>query len=115
MVTEWTGTAFDCPEAQNPNRIILRHIQFGSGEATGVCNNRMIIGRSLNRTFDGSNSTFTSQLVIHLPLLNDTNETLEGKTVECIHDDGTTITTINTHTIVYMRDGMRHGLYYFNA
>ena len=57
-------------------------------------------GRSLNRTFDGSNYTFTSQLVIHLPL-NDTNNTLDGRTVECTRNN--MIDVIGTHTIAYGR------------
>ena len=104
--TIWRGTSLDCPDQDN--EILLPHAQFGSGEATRVCNNRMIIGRSLNRTFDGSNSIYISQLTIQLPLRNGTNDTLEGKTVKCIHDNGTTITTINAHTIAYTRDGMWH-------
>ena len=107
--TVWRGTAFDCLEQSNV--IVLRHIQFESGEATGVCNNGMIIGRNLNRTSDGLNSTFTSQLTIHLPLLNATNNTLEGKTVECIFDDGLHEMSIGTHTIAYTREGTCRCMY----
>ena len=100
--TVWSGTAFDCPG--QGDEILLRHTQFESG-VEGQCTNGMIIGHSHNRTFDGPNSKFTSQLIIHLPLLNATN-TLEGKTVECIYDDGTTTTVTGTYTIAYnMRDG----------
>ena len=105
-ITEWSGTAFDC--LQGNNEIVLRHSQFSeSGEATGECNNGIIIGRSLNRRLkiDGLKFLYTSQLTIQLPLEKDMNDTLEGKTVECIYDDGTITTTINTHTIVYTRDG----------
>ena len=48
--TVWKGTAFDCLEQDDG--IVLCHTQFESGRATGVCNNGMIIGRSLNRTFE---------------------------------------------------------------
>ena len=102
--TIWRGTSLDCPDQRN--EILLRHSEFGSGEAAGVCNNGMIIGRTLNRTFNSSNSTYISQLTIQLPLQNGMNDTLEGKTVKCIYDNGTTTTTINTHTIAYIRDGM---------
>ena len=102
--TVWSGTAFNC-SGQARNEILLRHTQFESG-VVGQCNNGMIIGHSHYRTFDGPNSTFTSQLIIQLPSLNATNNTLEGKTVECIYDDSVTATVINIHTIAYMRDGM---------
>ena len=105
--TIWRGTAFDhtCSTGRY-NEIVLRHSQFESGEVKGVCNNGMITGHSLNRTFDGSNSTFTSQLTIQLPLLNATNNTLEGKTVECVHDDGHREMLIGTHMIVHAREGI---------
>ena len=102
--TVWSGTAFDCPE--RGNEILLRHSQFESGGAVGECNNGMIIGHFHNRTFDDLNSKYTSQLTIQLPSLNATNNTLEGKTVECIYDNGTMVTVIDTHKIAYMRDGM---------
>ena len=63
------------------------------------------MGRNINRTFDGPNSTFTSQLVIHLPLLNARNSSLDGRTVECIYDNGTHVTNIGTHVIAYTRAG----------
>ena len=105
-ITEWTGTAFDCPVENN--KITLRHFHFESGGAIGVCNNGTIIGRSLNRTlsFDGLKFIHTSQLTIWLPLQSDMNDTLEGKTVGCIYDDGATTTTISTYTVAYTRDGM---------
>lgn len=107
--TIWRGTAFDhtCRSGKY-NEIVLRHSKFESGREIGECNDGTIIGRSLNRTLDGSNFIFTSQLVIHLPLPNATNDTLEGKTVDCIYDDGLTASetnTIGTHTITFIREG----------
>ena len=104
--TIWRGTALDCPGLGN--EIILPHSQYGSGIVVEGCNNGpgMIIGRSLNRMFDGSNSRFTSQLVIHLPLLNATNNTLEGRTVEGTHDG---VDVIDTYTVAYGRAS--HGMY----
>ena len=98
--TVWRGTDFDC--SGHGNEILLRHSLFDrSGGAVGVCNNGMIIGRSHNRTFDGLNSTYTSQLIIILPSLNATsNRTLEGRTVQCVHDG---VTVIGNHTIAYTR------------
>ena len=101
VATLWKGTAFDC--LGQGNEILLRHSQFESGGATGTCNNGMIIGRNLNRTFDGPNhSIFTSQLIIHLPLLNTTNNRLVGRTVECARSSDS-INIIGNHTITYTR------------
>ena len=95
--TIWRGTAFDCPG--QVDEILLRHSQFESGTALN-CTNGIIMGRSHNRTFDDSNSTFTSQLIIHLPSLNATSNRLEGRTVQCIHDG---VTVIGNNTIAYTR------------
>ena len=104
--TVWRGTAFStCPAGQG-DEIYLRHSQFKS-EGLGVvgqCDNGMITGRSHNRTFDGLNTTFTSQLIIHLPSLNATSNTLrEGETVQCVHDISTSETVIGVYTIAYVR------------
>ena len=98
--TEWRGTAFNCPGLGN--RITLRHTQFSeSGLAMGECGNN-IIGNGRNRTFDGlDDSRFTSQLTIHLPLLNATNNTLEGETVKCTRDGRD---VFGSHTIAYTRN-----------
>jgi hypothetical protein len=67
----------------------------------GVCSGGTIIGRGHNRTFDGpTDSKFTSQLTIHLPLTNASN-TLEGTTVECTRD---VANVIGTHMIAYTRN-----------
>ena len=66
----------------------------------------MIVGRNINNIiFDGPNSSFTSQLVIHLPLLNVTSNILDGRTVECIYDNGLREASIGTHQIAYTREG----------
>ena len=95
--TTWRGTAFDCPG--QGDEILLRHSRFESGTALN-CTNGIIMGRSHNRTFDDSNSTFTSQLIIHLPSLNATNNRLEGRTVQCTRGG---VTVIGTYTIAYTR------------
>ena len=96
--TLWTGTAFHCPG--RGDQIDLSHARFESGKATGEC--EMITGRSLNRTFDSPNSNFTSQLTIPLPLLNDTSNTLDGRTVECARlSDSKDV--VGNHTIAYTR------------
>ena len=107
VTTVWRGTAFDC--IGQGDQIELRHSQFDGGRATRVCNNGIIMGHIRNKTStDGIDFKFISQLIIHLPLLNATNDyTLDGKTVECVRDSPTLgITVIGTHTIAYTRDGM---------
>ena len=101
--TTWRGTAFNCPG--HSNEITLPHAQFKTGGTTVTCNNGMIIGHNLSRAldFDGSNYKFTSQLFIHLPLLNDANNTLDDRTVECIRFNGTTGDVIGNLTIAYAR------------
>ena len=98
--TIWTGTAFNC--SGRGNQIHLSHARFGSGGAIDICNSGMITGRILNRTFDGPNSIYTSQLTINLPLLNDTNNTLDGRTVECAYISDT-IDVVGNHAIAYTR------------
>ena len=100
FATIWGGTAFDC--LGRGNEILLRHSQFSeSGLEMGECNDGNIIGRDRNRTFDGlADSKFTSQLTIHLPLLNATNN-MEGETVQCTRGGGD---VIGTHTIAYTRN-----------
>jgi hypothetical protein len=104
--TVWKGTAFQDCRTSSSNEIVLRHSQFESGMQVGECDNGMIMGRSINRTFSGpTDSKFTSQLVIHLPLLNATNSSLDGRTVECIYDNGHNVINIGTHVIAYTREG----------
>ena len=103
FATTWRGTAFHC--LGRGNQIILLHTQFNeSGEAMEECNGGNIIGHSRSRTFDGfADSKFTSQLTIHLPLLNPTSSTLEGETVACARSAENVI-NIGTHTIAYTRN-----------
>ena len=98
--TVWSGTAFDC--LGFGDEILLIHSRFESGTATKTCNNGMIVGHNLNRTFNGLTDSilFTSEVIIQLPLLNDTNNTLEGETVKCARDG---VYVIGTHTITYTR------------
>ena len=60
--TVWRGTAFDCEG--NGDQIVLCHSQFDAGKATGVCNDRIIIGHNHNKTLtDGLNFKFTHLLI----------------------------------------------------
>ena len=96
--TIWKGSAFNC--SSTSNEILLKPSQFESGDATGGCNNGTIIARGINKT-SGSDGDiiFISQLTIQLGV----NDSLDGTTVECTHDNLTQKITINTHTIHYTR------------
>ena len=94
--TIWRGSAIkDCEFS----RIVLRHSQFGSG-ISGGCNDR-IIARSINTTSDSDGIKFTSQLIIQ----PDVNDTLEGRTVECVYSSGAQSITIGNHTIIFHAKG----------
>ena len=93
--TLWKGSAFNC----SSNQIILSHTQFENGDPTRGCNNGRIIARGINKTSDSDGDKFISQLTIQLGV----NDNLDGRTVECVHDNLTHSTTINTYTIHYTR------------
>ena len=92
--TIWRGSAFNC----TGNRILLRHTQFESG-TSAECNNGRIIGRSINTTSDSDGIKYISQLIIQF----DVNDTLEGRTVECVHYNLTHEIVIGIRTIDYTR------------
>ena len=92
--TVWTGRDFDCPRFRN--EIVLQHSRFESG-TNRTCNR--IIGRSINTTSDSDGIKYISQLIIQL----DESGTLEGRTVECVYDDGLVTKVIGMHTINYTR------------
>ena len=93
-VTVWRGSAFECPT----NEIHLELFHFKDG-ISGDCNNGRIIGRSINTTSDRDGIQYISQLIIHL----DVNDTLEGRTVECLHDNFTQEVLVGAYTISYKR------------
>ena len=69
---------------------MLRHTQFASGGAVGTCNNGAINARSVSVE---NTNCFTSQLNVTL------SPSLNGRTVECAHDDTSTTTVIGTTTV----------------
>ena len=75
--TVWRGSAFNCPLSLN--EILLSHSNFEDGTIR-TCNNGAIAGRSV-REMD---NFYTSQLVVSL------TRVLDGMTIECIHEDGST-------------------------
>ena len=95
--TIWRGSAFsDCIR----NRIVLRHTQFEIGTSEVPCGG--IIARSINTTSDSDGIKFISQLIIQL----DVNDTLEGRTVECVHNFNAQTNVIGSYTIFYTRGKM---------
>ena len=93
--TLWKGSAFSC----SSDEIRLRHSQFESGSPSGGCNNGRIVARGINKTSGNGGDKFISQLTIQLGV----NDSLDGRTVECAHDNLTQRITINTYTIHYTR------------
>ena len=82
--TVWRGTAFsDC-------EIILLHNRFENEEGTaGTCSNSNITGRSVR--VEGSR--YISQLEITI------DPEMVGKSVVCLHDDGSRSYTIGSYQI----------------
>ena len=70
--TLWRGSAFDCQ--QDGSVITLRHTQFESNQAFGICSNGDIIGRGL----EAMNNCYTSQLNVTV------RESFNNKSVQCV-------------------------------
>ena len=97
--TVWQGSAFNCTSGE----ISLFHDRYESdGGDFGYCNNGDIVGRSL-RAVSSSNFTMTSY-VSQLSVIVSSNTI--GKSIECVHDDGTTQTpTIVGHSTITATTG----------
>ena len=85
MITVWGGTAFNCAGG---NEIPLRHNQFEG--AIGECNDGAIIGYSI----ENIDNCYTSRLDVRL------SADLHGLTVTCSVDDGSSVTTLGTTTLM---------------
>ena len=86
--TVFRGSAFDCESSGNT--ISLLHSRFHSPNGTnGTCNNGAIVGQSLN--VEGN--CYTSQLHVTISL------DLLGKTIECVHDNGTLTEVVGRYLI----------------
>ena len=84
-LTVWSGSVIGvgC-------EIILFHNQYESPNgASGECNNGAVTGRSIEVV----NNSYTSQLTIRV------TANLNGRTIECLVDDGIVETTINSSTL----------------
>ena len=84
--TVWRGSAFDCPNEE----IVLLHSLFMSKSGSyGMCNNGSIVGRGLR----SENGCYTSQLNVTV------TPDMIGKSIECVHDDITSTSTVGTLNI----------------
>ena len=84
-LTVWSGSVIDvgC-------EIILFHNQYESPNgASDVCNDGAVTGRSIEVV----NNSYTSQLTVRV------TANLDGRTTECLVDDGIKETTINSSTL----------------
>ena len=91
--TVWKGSVVDhlCQKSDYELRLI--HNRYNSSEGTrGSCGNGSILGRSVSV----ENNTYTSQLVVHLT--SDTYS-VTRYSIECIHDDGLTTTSVGSMNI----------------
>jgi hypothetical protein len=86
-ITVWRGTAFNCEVGAAIN---LLHSQFVSEEgAFGNCNGGAIRGKSLRI----ENNKYISQLVVTL------SSDMSDESIECVYDNGRTITPIGNFSI----------------
>jgi hypothetical protein len=70
--TVWGGSVFDCP--LDGSVITLRHTQYESNQAFGICNNGDISGRGLGVV----NNCYTSQLNVTI------RDSFNNKSVQCV-------------------------------
>lgn len=86
VITVWGGSAFDCT---GRNEISLRHNQFESGNAIGVCNDGALVAYGIRE----AENFFTSRLDVRL------SADLQGRTIACSIDDGD-VTFLGTRTLI---------------
>ena len=85
-ITVWQGSAFQCP--QSSDEIALRHAQFlGS---VGVCNDGAICAHAVSIL---APDCFISNLTVYI------TPALDGSTVRCEYDDGTSVTVVHSFTL----------------
>ena len=83
----WSGTVFDCP--MDGSLIILRHSQFASNRAFGICNNGDIVGRGVRVV----NDCYMSQLNVTV------RESYNNKTIQCISNLNEGMRTVGQSTL----------------
>ena len=86
--TVWQGSVFHCDDSDGS--LTLLHSQFAS-EIERECNGGDVVARAIS--VNGSN--YTSQLSLTVtPEMN-------KKTVECAYDNGSSVSVVNTTTVVF--------------
>ncbi len=80
--TVWSGSVLNCP--LDGSVITLRHSQYASNQAFGICNNGDISGRGI----DVTDNCYTSQLNLTV------RESYANKTVQCILNSNEGIRTV---------------------
>ena len=101
-MTEWRGTAFNCP--LDGNEILLRHSQFSEpGGTVKECNNGDIMARSMPVVED---NCYTSELSVKA------SSALNGRTIHCLSvgmqtTGNATMQTIGNATMTII-SGMLH-------
>lgn len=80
----------DCSPTDKQQEIVLYHSMFGTVSTPVTCNDNSIVGHSL-KIINGSD--YISQLEVTF-----SSELVEG-IIECLHDDGTTISSVGNITI----------------
>ena len=88
-ITIWQGTLFDlCQDGS----ITLRHTQFRNGRGTTrLCGSSGVVnGRGIGVEGD----VYTSQLTINV------SSEMQGKTVACVHNNGSSMTTVGSSQIL---------------
>ena len=81
----------DLLECNVDDELVLSHNRFKNG-TNGTCNNGKILGQSF--TDDSSSNCYVSWLCMMI------SPDIVGKTVRCVHDDGTTTEVIESLLIV---------------
>lgn len=83
LITVWSGSAFMC----GARKISLRHNDFQA--AMGICNEGAIVAYSVENV----DNCYTSRLDVTL------SDELQGQSISCSRDDGSTPTTLGLSTL----------------
>ena len=101
-VTIWQGTLFDlCIDGT----ILLRHTEFSDGFETGITRMCGTNGEINGRGIGVMGNVFTSQLTVNV------SDDMQGKTVECVHNSGSNITTVGASQIL-LTTGIFNEMYF---
>jgi hypothetical protein len=101
--TVWSGTVFDHCSSSD---ILLRHSQYESGsQISSMCSNS---GPVIGRTIGVVNDSHVSQLSIHI------NQNSDGDTVQCYHDNGSTLFLVGSSQISFIQGKIELSILHLN-